>query len=89
MDWSKGGGFPALHKSDFWLLFKKAREQTYISKNIKGAWLGAGLVPYNKLKIFSHLEGPFVSKSQSVAQVGGIQTPKNSKQFRSFMAQTE
>jgi len=61
MDWSKGGGFPALHKSDFFLILKIAREQTYTPQNIKSAWMGAGLVPYNKYKILNHLKGPPVS----------------------------
>jgi len=65
MDWSKGGGFPALHKYDFWPLLKIAREQTYTLKNIRGAWSGAGLVPYNKQKIISHLGGPSLSTSQN------------------------
>ena len=88
MDWSKGGGFPALHKSDFWPLLKIAREQTYTLKNIKGAWSGAGLVPYNKQKILSCLGGPSLSASQNSLQ-GGIQTPRNPRQFCSFIAQTE
>ena len=88
MDWSKGGGFPALHKSDFWPLLKIAREQTYTLKNIRGAWLGAGLVPYNKQKILSRLGGPSLSTSQNSLQEG-IQTPRNARQFHSFMAQTE
>ena len=88
MDWSKGGGFPALHKSDFWPLLKIAREQTYTLKNIRGAWLGAGLVPYNKQKILSHLGGSSLSTSQNSLQEG-VQTPRNARQFRSFMAQTE
>jgi len=63
MDWSKGGGFPALHKSDFWPLLKIAREQTYTLKNIKGAWSGTELVPYNKQKILSYLGGSSLSAS--------------------------
>ncbi len=88
MDWSKGGGFPALHKCDFWPLLKIAREQTYTLKNIRGAWSGAGLVPYNKQKIISHLGGSSLSTSQNSLQEG-IQTPRNPRQFHSFMAQTE
>ena len=88
MDWSKGGGYDALHKSDFWPLLQKAREQTYTSKNIAGAWSGAGLVPYNKQKIFRCLEGLLSSIPQDIPQKQ-IQTPRNPRQFRSFMAQTE
>jgi len=88
MDWSKGGGYDALHKSDFWPLLQKAREQTYTSKNIAGAWSGAGLVPYNKQKILRCLEGPLSSIPQDIPQEQ-IQTPRNPRQFRSFMAQTE
>lgn len=88
MDWSKGGGYDALHKSDFWPLLQKAREQTYTSKNIAGAWSGAGLVPYNKQKILRRLEGPLSSIPQDIPQEQ-IQTPRNPRQFRSFMAQTE
>ena len=57
MDWSKGGGFPGLHKSDFFPLLKIAREQTYTLENIRGAWKGSGLVPYDKRKILSRLGG--------------------------------
>ena len=88
MDWSKGGGYDALHKSDFWPLLQKAREQTYTPKNIAGAWSGAGLVPYNKQKILRRLEGPLSSIPQDIPQEQ-IQTPRNPRQFRSFMAQTE
>ena len=88
MDWSKGGGYDALHKSDFWPLLQKAREQTYTSKNIAGAWSGAGLIPYNKQKILRCLEGPLSSIPQDIPQEQ-IQTPRNPRQFRSFMAQTE
>ena len=88
MDWSKGGGYDALHKSDFWPLLQKAREQTYTPKNIAGAWSGAGLIPYNKQKILRRLEGPLSSIPQDIPQEQ-IQTPRNPRQFRSFMAQTE
>ena len=88
MDWSKGGGFPALQKCDFWPLLKTAREQTYTLKNIRGAWSGAGLIPYNKLKILSHLGGPSLSTSQKSPQKC-LQTPRNPRQFCSFMAQAE
>jgi hypothetical protein len=37
IDWSKEEEFSALYKSNFWPLLKKAREQTYTFKNIKGA----------------------------------------------------
>jgi hypothetical protein len=88
MDWSKGGGFPGLHKSDFFPLLKIAREQTYTPKNIKSAWMGAGLVPYDKQKILSRLGGPPMSNTPDNPQEG-LQTPRNPRQFRSFMIQTE
>ena len=88
MDWSKGGGYDALHKSDFWPLLQKAREQTYTPKNIAGAWSGAGLIPYNKQKILRCLEGPLSSIPQDIPQEQ-IKTPRNPRQFYSFMAQTE
>ena len=62
MDWSKGGGFPGLHKSDFFPLLKITREQTYTLENIRGAWKGSGLVPYDKRKILSCLGGPPMSE---------------------------
>ena len=88
MDWSKGGGFPALQKCDFWPLLKTAREQTYTLKNIRAAWSGTGLIPYNKQKILSRLGGPFLSASQNSPQKE-IQTPRNPRQFCSFMTHTE
>lgn len=88
MDWSKGGGFPAISKCDFWPLLQQAREQTYTPKNIESAWLGAGLVPYNKRKILDRLGGPSLSSSSNIPQ-GALSTPKNARQFRSFMVYTE
>ncbi|KAI9867006.1 MAG: hypothetical protein M1813_000404 [Trichoglossum hirsutum] len=85
---SKGGSFPALHKSDFFPILKIAREQTYTPQNIKSAWIGARLVLYNKYKILNCLGGPPVSNvSDTTPQ--GLQTPRNAKQFRFFIVQTE
>ena len=88
MDWSKGGGFPGLHKSDFFPLLKIAREQTYTLENIRGAWKGSGLVPYDKRKILSCLGGPPMSNTPNTLQ-RDLQTPRNPRQFCSFMIQTE
>ena len=77
----------ALYKSNFWPLLHKAREQTYTLANIKGAQHGTELVPYNKVKILSCLGSPFTTASENLN--GDIQTPKNARQFRFFMAQTE
>src|SRR5947207_14197289 len=88
MNWSKGGGYDALHKSDFWPLLQKAREQTYTPKNISGAWSGAGLIPYNKQKILRCLKGPLSSILQDKPQEQ-IQTTRKPRQFQSIMAQTD
>ena len=66
INWSRGTGYPALYKSDFWSLLHKAKEQTYTSANIKGVWRGAGLVPYNKVKILSRLGSPFTTTSENL-----------------------
>jgi len=88
MDWSKGGGFPGLHKSDFFPLLKIAREQTYTLENIRGAWKGSELVPYDKRKILSCLWGPPMSNTPNIPQ-RNLQTLGNPRQFHSFMIQTE
>jgi hypothetical protein len=69
-------------------LLKIAREQTYTLQNIKSAWIGAGLVPYNKYKILSRLGAPSVSDIPDIIQQQ-ILTPKNPRQLRSFMVQTK
>src|SRR5216117_1803362 len=74
-------------KAIFGLCFRRL-EQTYTPKNIAGAWSGAGLILYNKQKILRRLKGPLSSIPQDIPQEQ-IQTPRNPRQFRSFMAQTE
>ncbi|KAH0562435.1 hypothetical protein GP486_002874 [Trichoglossum hirsutum] len=50
--------------------------------------MGAGLVPYNKYKIFSRLKAPSVSDTPDITQQQ-ISTPKNPRQLHSFLVQTE
>src|SRR5437667_7129985 len=88
MDWSKGSGFPGLYKSDFFPLLKIAREQTYTLENIKGAWKGSGLVPYDKRKILSRLGGPPMLNTPNTLQ-RDLQTPRNPRYSHSSMIKTE
>src|SRR5437773_6395765 len=74
-------------KAIFGLCFRRL-ESKPTPLNIAGAWSGTGLVPYNKQKILRCLEGPLSSIPQDIPQEQ-IQTPRNPRQFRSFMAQTE
>jgi hypothetical protein len=54
-EWFKGG-YLAIFREDFIPLLQQARERTYTPQNIKRAWAGAGLVPYDRRRVQSRLD---------------------------------
>jgi hypothetical protein len=83
-EWFKGG-YPAMTKVDFFPLLKKAREQTYTPQNIKSAWEGAGLVPYNRRKVLDRLGEKSNSQKQSQLLNPPLKIPKHPSQFRQIL----
>lgn len=87
-EWFKGG-YPAISREDFIPLLRQAREQAYTPTNIKGAWAGAGLVPYNKRKVQSRLEKGITTQKELQSPVEVLKTPKQSHQFRQILKYSE
>ena len=48
-------------KRDFWPLFRKVWEDTFTTKNIRGAWESTGIHPVDLDKVFTIIvqESPF------------------------------
>ena len=87
-EWFKGG-YPAICKADFFPLLKSAREQTYTSNNIEGAWEGAGLVPYNRRKVLERIGAPLPQKNEEESANNILKTPKKPHEFRQILKYSE
>jgi hypothetical protein len=87
-EWFKGG-YPAISREDFIPLLQEAREQTYTLQNIKGAWSGAGLVPYNKRKVQSRLDKGIIPQKEPQSPTKVLRTPKQSHEFRQILKYSE
>jgi hypothetical protein len=83
-EWFKGG-YPAISKADFFPLLREARERTYTLSNIKGAWEGAGLVPYDRRKIRRKLGVGIVTQQQPESPDHMLRTPKHTHQIRQIL----
>ena len=70
-------------------MLQQAREQTYTLQNIKGAWAGAGLVPYNKRKIQSMLSRGIIHHKKLQSPIRVLKTPKQSHEFRQILEYSE
>lgn len=75
-------------KVDFWPLLQQARDLTYTVINVKRAWTGAGLIPYNRGRILSLLGGPKTIRSPG-SSPDIMQTPTNPSQHRALIAHTQ
>ena len=63
-------GISRLSKSEWTECYVEARELAFTTANITGSWYGAGLIPFNKVKVFHHLPpctSPSIASSTSVA----------------------
>ena len=63
-------GISRLLKSEWTECYIEARELAFTTANIVGSWRGAGLIPFNKVKVFRHLPPctpPPIASSTSVA----------------------
>ena len=87
-EWFKGG-YPAISREDFIPLLQQARERTYTIQNIKGAWAGAGLVPYDRRRVQSRLDKGIISQKEPESPVRAIKTPKQSHEFRQILKYSE
>ena len=87
-EWFKGG-YPAISREDFIPLLQQARERTYTIQNIKGAWAGAGLVPYDRRKVQRRLNKGITHHTKSQSPVRVIKTPKQSHEFRQILKYSE
>ena len=87
-EWFKGG-YPAISREDFIPLLQQARERTYTPQNIKGAWAGAGLVPYDKRSVQSRLDKGIIPQKKLQSPVRAIKTPKQSHEFRQILKYSE
>jgi hypothetical protein len=83
-EWFKGG-YPAISKADFFPLLQKARERTYTSNNIKRAWEGTGLVPYDRRKIQRRLGVVVITQQQPESPTHMLKTPKHPHQIRQIL----
>jgi hypothetical protein len=87
-EWFKGG-YPAISREDFIPLLQQARERTYTIQNIKGAWAGAGLVPYDRRRVQSRLDKGIIPQKAPESPVRAMKTPKQSHEFRQILKYSE
>src|SRR5579862_7589196 len=87
-EWFKGG-YPAISREDFIPLLQQARERTYTIQNIKGAWAGAGLVPYDRRRVQSRLDKGIIPQKEPESPARAIKTPKQSHKFRQILKYSE
>jgi len=69
-------GYPAISREDFIPLLQQVRKRTYTPQNIKGAWTGAGLVPYDRRRVQSRLDKGIIPQKKLQSPVRAIKTPK-------------
>ena len=74
-EWFKGK-YPAISREDFISLLQQAKEHTYTTQNIKEAWAGAGLVPYNKRRDQNRLDKSIIPYMEIQSIVRALKTPK-------------
>ena len=87
-EWLKGE-YLIISREDFIPLLQQARECTYTFQNIKGAWAGAGLVPYDRRRVQSRLDKGIIHQKESQSPVRAIKTPKQSHEFRQILKYSE
>ena len=87
-EWFKGG-YPAIFREDFIPLLQQARERTYTLQNIKGAWAGTGLVPYDRRKVQSRLDKGVIPRKEPQSPLRVLKTPKQSHEFRQILKYSE
>src|SRR3954451_9386480 len=83
------GGYPAISREDFIPLLQQAREHTYTLQNIKGAWTGAGLVPYDRRRVQGRLNEGVIPQKELQSPALALKTPKQSHEFRQILKYSE
>ena len=87
-EWFKGG-YPAISREDFIPLLQQARERTYTLQNIKAAWAGAGLVPYDRRRVQSRLDKGVLPQKELPSPDIALKTPKQSHEFGQILKYSE